>query len=190
MVVAAVLIFLLAPVLLMVAIAVRLEGPGPILFLQERLGENKRSFKIFKFRTMLHNAEAMLSQVEHLNQTTGPAFKLDRDPRITRVGKVLRKTSLDEIPQLFNVLLGDMSLVGPRPLPLRDYSGFSQDWHRRRFSVKPGITCLWQVSGRSGISFDRWMELDMTYIDHWSFALDLKILVLTIPAVLRGSGAM
>jgi exopolysaccharide biosynthesis polyprenyl glycosylphosphotransferase len=180
----------LSPVILGIALAIRISSPGPVLFLQERLGIAKRRFKICKFRTMVVDAEAQMAKVEHLNQSAGPTFKLKHDPRITRIGVFLRKTSLDELPQLFNVWLGDMSLVGPRPLPLRDYKGFSEDWHRRRFSVKPGITCLWQVSGRSSIGFDEWMQLDMDYIDRWSFWLDLKILAQTIPAVVKGSGAM
>jgi lipopolysaccharide/colanic/teichoic acid biosynthesis glycosyltransferase len=120
---------------------------------------------------------------------SGPVFKIKQDPRITPVGRLLRRTSIDELPQLLNVFKGDMSLVGPRPLPVRDYEGFNEDWQRRRFSVKPGITCLWQIMGRSSIPFEQWMELDLQYIDKWSLWLDLKILVQTIPAVLRGSGA-
>jgi lipopolysaccharide/colanic/teichoic acid biosynthesis glycosyltransferase len=139
---------------------------------------------------MVVDAEALMDKVEHLNQSQGPTFKLQHDPRITPIGAFLRKTSLDELPQFFNVFLGDMSLVGPRPLPLRDYRGFSEDWHRRRFSVKPGITCLWQVNGRSSVGFERWMELDMDYIDRWSLWLDFKILIQTVPAVIRGYGAM
>ena len=188
--VSAVAILITSPLLALIVLAVRLEGPGPVFFNQERLGQNKRRFRIFKIRTMVHNAEALMQQVEHLNQSQGPTFKLARDPRITKVGHFLRKTSLDELPQLFNVFLGNMSLVGPRPLPVRDYDGFSMDWHRRRFSVKPGVTCLWQVSGRSTINFDRWMELDMDYIDRWSLWLDLEILLKTVPAIVRGSGAM
>lgn len=179
----------LAPLLLIVAVLIKLTSEGPVLFTQKRLGLNKRIFRIHKFRTMVADAERRQAALEHLNEQDGPAFKIKDDPRITPLGKVLRKTSIDELPQLFNVLLGDMSLVGPRPLPVRDYQGFDQDWHRRRFSVRPGITCLWQISGRNSIGFDKWMELDMRYIDEWSLWLDFRILVGTIPAVLRGSGA-
>jgi exopolysaccharide biosynthesis polyprenyl glycosylphosphotransferase len=188
--VAGVLLALLAPLLLVLAALVKATSPGPALFAQERLGLNKRRFRMYKFRTMVVDAERRLGELERLNEASGPVFKIRSDPRVTRFGAFLRKTSLDELPQLFNVLLGDVSLVGPRPLPLRDYAGFEKDWHRRRFSVRPGITCLWQVSGRSGISFDRWMELDLEYIDTWSLWLDVKILARTIPAVLRGTGAM
>ena len=135
------------------------------------------------------NAEQMMSQLEKLNEVSGPVFKIKDDPRITAIGKWLRRTSIDELPQFFNVLKGDMSLVGPRPLPMRDYQGFNEDWQRRRFSVRPGITCLWQVQGRSSIAFEQWMELDIQYLDEWSLWLDLKILARTIPAVVRGSGA-
>jgi exopolysaccharide biosynthesis polyprenyl glycosylphosphotransferase len=180
---------LFSPILVMVVIAIRLTSPGSVFFLQERIGLNKRRFKIFKFRTMIPNAEKMMSQLEKQNEVTGPVFKMKNDPRITRIGKFLRRSSIDELPQLLNVLTGDMSLVGPRPLPVRDYEGFNEDWQRRRFSVKPGITCLWQVNGRSGISFNQWMLLDRQYMDGWSLWLDCKILAKTIPAVLRGSGA-
>jgi len=180
---------LFSPILVMVAIAIKLTSPGSVFFLQERIGLNKRRFKIFKFRTMIPNAEKMMSQLEKQNEVTGPVFKMKNDPRITRIGKFLRRSSIDELPQLLNVLTGDMSLVGPRPLPVRDYEGFNEDWQRRRFSVKPGITCLWQVNGRSGISFNQWMLLDLQYMDEWSLWLDCKILAKTIPAVLRGSGA-
>ncbi len=189
-VVSAAMLLALAPVFLLVAALIRLTSKGPVFFRQTRIGYGKRPFEILKFRTMVVNAEKLMAQVEHLNETNGPTFKLKNDPRITPLGKFLRKSSLDEIPQLINVLRGDMSLVGPRPLPVRDYEGFSKDWHRRRFSVKPGITCLWQVMGRSSISFDEWMALDMRYIDQWSVWLDIKILFQTIPAVFRGSGAV
>jgi len=184
---AALLVF--SPLLLLVGIAIKLTSPGPMLFLQERIGFRKRRFKIFKFRTMVPNAEKLMQVLEKHNEASGPVFKIKNDPRITPIGKFLRKSSIDELPQLLNVLSGDMSLVGPRPLPVRDYEGFNEDWQRRRFSVKPGITCLWQVNGRSGISFDQWMLLDLQYMDEWSLWLDLKILVKTVPAVLRGAGA-
>ena len=144
---------------------------------------------ILKFRTMVPNAEKMLAKLEEQNEVSGPVFKIRKDPRITPIGNVLRRTSIDELPQLFNVLKGDMSLVGPRPLPVRDYEGFSEDWQRRRFSVRPGITCLWQVSGRSSIPFEQWMKLDLQYLDEWSLWLDMKILARTVSAVLKGSGA-
>ena len=177
------------PVFVMIGLAIKLSSPGPVFFLQERIGLNKRRFKMLKFRTMVADAEKLHEQVDHLNEASGPVFKIKDDPRITSVGRFLRRTSLDEMPQLINVLRGDMSLVGPRPLPVRDYAGFDEDWHRRRFSVRPGITCLWQVDGRSSIPFERWMELDMQYIDEWSLWLDMRILAKTIPAVVRGTGA-
>jgi exopolysaccharide biosynthesis polyprenyl glycosylphosphotransferase len=186
---AALLLVLLAPLLLAVALLIKLTSEGPVFFTQARLGLNKRRFRIFKFRTMVAGAEQRQAELEHLNEVEGPVFKIKGDPRVTLVGSVLRKTSVDELPQLLNVLKGEMSLVGPRPLPVRDYEGFDQDWHRRRFSVRPGLTCLWQISGRSSIGFDKWMELDMQYIDEWSLWLDLKILISTIPVVLKGAGA-
>ena len=184
-----VLLILLSPVFIVAALLVKLSSAGPVFFSQERIGLNKRRFLTYKFRTMIPNAEQMISQLEHLNEVSGPVFKIKNDPRLSPVGKLLRRTSIDELPQLFNVLKGDMSLVGPRPMAVRDYEGFSEDWQRRRFSVRPGITCLWQVNGRSSISFQQWMELDMQYIEQWSIWLDLKILVRTIPAVMRGTGA-
>jgi len=183
------LLLLLSPLLLVVAILIKIESPGPVLFVQKRLGLNKRLFNIYKFRTMKENAEQLQAELEQLNELDGPAFKIKNDPRITKLGNWLRKSSIDELPQLFNVLKGDMSLVGPRPLPVRDFKGFENDIHRRRFSVKPGITCLWQISGRSNICFEKWMELDMNYIDEWSLWLDIKILLKTIPAVVTRSGA-
>ena len=186
---ASVLLILLAPLLLIVAALVKLDSPGPALFVQERIGLNKRKFRMFKFRTMVANAEKLQMRLEELNEADGPVFKIKRDPRITRVGKYLRKASVDELPQLLNVLKGEMSLVGPRPLPIRDYQGFSDFWLHRRFSVRPGLTCLWQVNGRSATTFGKWMELDIQYIDNWSLWLDLKILLKTVPAVLVGRGA-
>lgn len=186
---AASLLLLLGPVLALIALAIKLTSPGPVMFSQDRVGLNKRVFKLHKFRTMIPDAEQRIADLESKNEVSGPVFKIKNDPRITPIGHFLRRTSLDELPQLFNVIKGDMSLVGPRPLPLRDYRGFTQDWHRRRVSVRPGITCLWQVEGRSAIPFEQWMELDMKYIDQWSLLLDLKILLKTIPAVLKGAGA-
>jgi lipopolysaccharide/colanic/teichoic acid biosynthesis glycosyltransferase len=145
---------------------------------------------MYKFRTMVSNAEALQEHLEHRNEVSGPTFKIKNDPRITRIGKILRRTSLDELPQLFNVLRGEMSLVGPRPLPLRDVSRLEEAWLMRRFCVVPGLTCLWQINGRSNTSFDKWVEQDMKYIENWSLMLDLHILAKTIPAVLRGSGAV
>jgi exopolysaccharide biosynthesis polyprenyl glycosylphosphotransferase len=180
---------LLSPLFLLAALIVKLTSPGSSFFVQERVGLNKRRFRLYKFRTMVADAAERQWEIEHLNEARGPVFKIKNDPRLTPVGKFLRKTSIDELPQLFNVLKGDMSLVGPRPLPVRDYEGFDQDWQRRRFSVRPGITCLWQINGRSSIPFEKCMELDIEYIDQWSLWLDFKILAKTIPSVLKGTGA-
>ena len=169
------------PVFLIISLGIKLTSPGPIFFIQERLGLNKRRFRLYKFRTMIPNAEKLITELEHLNEVDGPAFKLKNDPRITPFGRFLRKTSLDELPQFINVLKGDMSLVGPRPLPVRDYNGFNHDWQRRRFSVRPGITCLWQINGRSTTTFEKWMKQDMEYIDNWSLWLDLKDYVQDYP---------
>jgi exopolysaccharide biosynthesis polyprenyl glycosylphosphotransferase len=188
-VVSSALLLLLIPLLVVIAAGVKLSGPGPVLFAQSRVGLGKRRFKMYKFRTMDADAEQRISQLKHLNEVSGPVFKLRDDPRITPFGKCLRKCSLDELPQLINVIKGEMSLVGPRPLPLRDYEGFNQDWQRRRFSVRPGLTCLWQIAGRSTIPFETWMQLDLEYIDGWSLWLDMQILLRTIPAVLKGFGA-
>lgn len=178
---------LFAPLFLLCAVAIKLDSTGPVLFLQDRVGYNRRRFRVWKFRTMVAAAEAQQAALEPLNEAQGPVFKIEHDPRVTRVGHWLRRTSIDELPQLVNVLMGDMSLVGPRPLPVRDVQRIAVRWHRRRFSVKPGITCLWQVQSRSP-EFDEWIRLDMEYIDNWSLALDLKILARTIPAVLSGQG--
>jgi exopolysaccharide biosynthesis polyprenyl glycosylphosphotransferase len=183
------LMVILSPTFAVSALLIKCSSPGPVFFMQERVGRNKRRFRLYKFRTMIPDAERKIVELEALNELSGPVFKIKNDPRITPIGRILRKTSIDELPQLYNVLIGDMSLVGPRALPVRDYEGFDQDWHRRRFSVRPGITCLWQVNGRNNIPFDRWMELDLEYIDNWSLWLDAKILLKTIPAVISGHGA-
>jgi exopolysaccharide biosynthesis polyprenyl glycosylphosphotransferase len=182
------LLVLAAPIVVLAAIAIRLTSPGSVLFKQERLGLNGRIFTLYKFRTMIEDAHERRSEVVHLNEMNGPVFKAKSDPRITPIGRVLRKFSLDEIPQLWNVLKGDMSLVGPRP-PIPEEVESYHRWHRRRLSMKPGLTCLWQVSGRNNVDFDRWMEMDLQYIDNWSPSLDFKILLRTIPAVLSGRGA-
>ncbi len=186
---ALILIVALSPISLLAAFLIKLTSPGPIFFVQSRLGLNKRLFNMYKFRSMIVDAEKHQRDLEKLNEASGPVFKIKNDPRVTPIGKILRKTSIDELPQLFNVLAGDMSLVGPRPLPVRDYKGFNEDWQRRRFSVRPGLTCLWQIQGRSSLSFEDWMKLDMQYIDQWSFWLDLRILLLTLPAVIKEKGA-
>lgn len=183
-------LILLAPLFVIIGILIKIDSRGPIFFVQERVGYNKRRFPFYKFRTMISDAEKRQADIEHLNEAGGPVFKIKNDPRVTKLGNILRKTSIDELPQLLNVLKGEMSLVGPRPLPVRDYKRFEKNWQKRRLSVRPGITCLWQIQGRSELSFDKWIELDMEYIDQWSLLLDLKILVKTIPAVFKGSGAM
>jgi lipopolysaccharide/colanic/teichoic acid biosynthesis glycosyltransferase len=172
-----------------IAAAIKLTSPGPAIFVQERYGLHKRRFRMYKFRTMVPDAENWQAQLESWNEAKGPVFKIHKDPRVTSIGRILRKTSLDELPQFFNVLRGEMSLVGPRPLPERDVSQFDAASLMRRFSVKPGLTCLWQINGRSNIDFDHWIALDLTYIDTWSLRLDCLIIVKTVPAVLRGTGA-
>ncbi len=188
-VVSAGVLIALSPFLVVVSLLIKLESSGPIFFTQERVGYNKRRFKILKFRTMVAGSDQQQDALEHLNEADGPVFKIRNDPRITRVGKFLRRFSIDELPQLVNVFRGDMSLVGPRPLPIRDVERIEVRWHKRRFSIKPGITCLWQVNGRSEIGFDEWVRMDLEYIDRWSLALDMRILLKTLPAVLQGPGA-
>jgi exopolysaccharide biosynthesis polyprenyl glycosylphosphotransferase len=185
---ALVVLAILFPLLLVVAILIKLTSPGPVLFVQKRVGMNQRQFKLYKFRSMVANAEERKSDLLHLNERDGPAFKIGNDPRITRIGRFIRKTSIDELPQLFNVLSGEMSLVGPRP-PLPEEVKKYEWMFRKRLCVKPGITCIWQISGRNDVSFDRWMQMDHEYIENWSILLDLQILVKTIPAVLFSRGA-
>jgi exopolysaccharide biosynthesis polyprenyl glycosylphosphotransferase len=182
---AALALVVLAPALLLIAAAVWVEDRGPVLFRQTRVGLHGRLFRVVKFRTMVTDAEERLADLVSQNEITGHAFKLADDPRITRTGKVLRRTSLDELPQFWNVLRGQMSIVGPRP-PLPGEVADYDLWHRRRLSMKPGITGLWQVSARLEAEFDRWVELDLAYIDRWSLWLDLKIMVKTVPAMMSG----
>ncbi|MCU7852399.1 MAG: sugar transferase [Candidatus Thiodiazotropha sp. (ex Monitilora ramsayi)] len=181
---------LILPLMGLIALAIKIDDGGPILFVQERVGLRKRLFPMLKFRSMVVDAEAKLKEIEHLNEAEGPNFKIAKDPRITKVGHFLRKTSLDELPQLLNVIRGHMSLVGPRPMSQRDVELFDRGIQRKRFSVKPGLTCIWQISGRSNLSFEKWLELDLKYIDEWNLWMDFKILFLTIPVVLKGSGAV
>lgn len=184
------LLFVLAIPLLIVALVVKLTSAGPVLFRQARSGLNGRPFTMYKFRSMVSNAEQLKHELAAMNEMSGPVFKVTNDPRVTPVGKFLRKTSLDEFPQLFNVIKGEMSLVGPRPLPVDETKRFDDIAHRRRLSVKPGLTCLWQISGRNEVkSFDDWVRLDLEYIDNWTIWLDIRILCQTIPVVLLRKGA-
>jgi len=186
----AALLVLLGPVMLATAVAIKLTSPGPILFRQRRAGINGRPFTMLKFRSMVTDAEQRRHELEVFNEMKGPVFKVSNDPRVTPIGRFLRRYSIDELPQLINVLRGEMSLVGPRPLPVDEVSRFDNPAHRRRLSVKPGLTCLWQISGRNEVrDFDRWVQLDLEYIDNWSLWLDFKILVRTVPVVLSGQGA-
>ena len=179
-----------APLFIFTALLIKFTSPGPVLFRQMRSGLNGSPFTIYKFRTMVTNAEQLRHELEAMNEMRGPVFKISGDPRITPVGKWLRRFSVDELPQLFNILRGEMSLVGTRPLPVDEVRRFHDLSHRRRLSVRPGLTCLWQVSGRNEITdFRDWVRLDLEYIDNWSLWLDLKILFRTIPAVFRATGA-
>lgn len=181
-------ILLTAPLMLLIMIAVKCSSQGPAVFRQERAGQGGRPFTFYKFRTMVVDAEEQKYELLRFNERDGPAFKMTNDPRITRVGRFLRRWSLDELPQFFNVLKGDMSLVGPRPLPCAE-AGRQDLWHNRRLEVKPGITCLWQIYARGSSSFDGWARLDIEYVDNLSFWLDVKLLLLTLPAVLTKRGA-
>jgi len=184
----AIALWLLLPLLLVTAVAIKLTSKGPLLFRQTRVGLHGRPFRMMKFRTMVVDAEAQKASLAALNEVDGPVFKIKNDPRVTRVGHFLRKYSIDELPQLVNVLRGDMSVVGPRP-PLPNEVAKYEGWQRRRLSVRPGLTCIWQVSGRNTLSFQQWMYLDMLYIDTWSFMKDLELILKTVPIVLTGKGA-
>ena len=187
---ALILLIALAPFVLAIAIGIRVTSPGPIIFRQDRAGKHGKPFVMYKFRSMSNDAEMRRAELEPFNQMNGPVFKVEGDPRVTPFGRWLRRTSMDELPQLANVLFGDMSLVGPRPLPLYEVERFENTAQRRRLSVKPGLTCLWQISGRNQVrDFEDWVKLDLDYIDHWSLGLDFKILLRTVPAVLTGLGA-
>ncbi|HEY8900427.1 MAG TPA: sugar transferase [Chthoniobacterales bacterium] len=188
--VAAVGLILLSPLFLLVAIGIKITSPGPAIFSQKRAGRHGRPFTMFKFRSMQTNAEMRRAELLAYNVMTGPVFKIESDPRVTPFGRFIRKTSLDELPQLLNVLLGDMSLVGPRPLPVYEVEQFESAAHRRRLSMRPGLTCLWQIRGRNSVTnFSDWVRMDLEYIDNWSLFLDLWILVRTVPVVLLGLGA-
>ncbi|MCG3115732.1 MAG: sugar transferase [Candidatus Manganitrophus sp. SA1] len=189
LIIASVLLVVLSPIMALISLLIKMTSEGPIFFRQTRVGLNGRHFTLYKFRSMLKNAEELKGDVQHLNEMDGPVFKIKDDPRTTWVGRLLRRTSLDEFPQLYNVLRGDMSIVGPRP-PLPEEVAKYERWQRRRLSMKPGLTCLWQVNGRNKITdFKKWMELDLHYIDNWSLKLDLKIFIKTIFVVLAGRGA-
>jgi exopolysaccharide biosynthesis polyprenyl glycosylphosphotransferase len=184
----ALLVLLLLPLWIVVALAVKLDSRGPVLYVDRRVGVREREFGMLKFRTMVAGAADLQEGVEELNEATGALFKIRDDPRVTRVGRLLRRFSIDELPQLVNVLRGEMSLVGPRPLPLRDHE-LLDDWHKARCLVLPGMTGLWQISGRSRLSFDDLVRLDFTYLENWSVWLDISIILKTLPAVLSGRGA-
>lgn len=182
-------LLLASPIMLIVAILIKLEDPkGPIFFSQVRNGIYPKTFKMYKFRSMYIDAEDRLQELMHLNEQSGPAFKIKDDPRITKIGKFIRKTSLDELPQLFNVLKGEMSLVGPRPAIPREVEQYTT-YQKQRLFVKPGLTCIWQVSGRNNIGFDEWVELDIKYIKTRNLWLDIKLILLTIPAMLGDENA-
>jgi exopolysaccharide biosynthesis polyprenyl glycosylphosphotransferase len=185
---AALALLVLAPVILVLAIIIRLTTHGPVFYRSKRIGRGGREFTFYKLRSMVKDAHARRDHLTHLNEADGPVFKIARDPRITPIGRFMRSTSLDEVPQFWNVLRGDMSLVGPRP-PIPEEVAQYEPWQLRRLDVRPGLTCLWQISGRSRIGFHEWMRLDLEYIRHRSLKLDLKILLRTIPAVLSREGA-
>jgi len=181
-------LIVLSPVMLGIVLAIKLDSPGPIIYTSKRNGKKGKLFNFYKFRTMRENADQMLEELRHMDETDGPIFKIKNDPRVSRVGRFLRRYSLDELPQLWNVLIGDMSLVGPRPPTPNEVVKY-EDWQLKRLEIRPGLTCLWQVSGRSNLTFREWMKLDLFYIENWSFWLDIKIILRTIVVVFKGEGA-
>lgn len=182
-------IIILSPVFILISILIKIEDPkGKILFSQDRCGKNGKIFKMYKFRSMVHNAEELLEDLQKMNEMSGPVFKIKEDPRITRVGKFIRKTSLDELPQIINILNGDMSFVGPRPPLVNEVKQYNE-YQIQRLLVKPGLTCIWQVSGRNNIDFDEWIELDLKYIKERNLMLDLTLILKTIPALLGDENA-
>lgn len=187
-IVSTILLIIFSPIICIAAILIKIDSRGPAFFIQQRVGTKKRKFSMFKLRSMTVDAEQRWKDIAHMNQLDGPVFKIKNDPRITRIGNVIRKTSIDELPQLINVLFGDMSLVGPRPALPHELNKYNA-YHFRRLTVKPGITGLWQVSGRNNIPFEEWIKLDLKYIDEWTPWMDIKILALTVPAVISQKGA-
>ncbi len=183
-----IVVVLLIPIFPIIAIMIKLDSPGPVFYKQQRVGKGGKLFNFYKFRSMVRRADEERDRIKELNEQDGPIFKIKADPRITSVGSFLRRSSLDEIPQIINVLIGNMSVVGPRPPLPSEVSGY-QSWHRRRLEVKPGITCLWQISGRSHIGFNEWMRLDLEYLKNRSFRTDLLIFLKTLPAVIARKGA-
>lgn len=181
-------IIVLSPILFIVAVAIKMESKGPVVFCQKRIGKDGKEFYMYKFRSMCVNAEDILKKLEEKNEADGPVFKMKDDPRVTKVGKFIRKYSIDELMQLFNILKGDMSIVGPRPALPNEVEEYD-DFAKNRLKVKPGLTCYWQVMGRSDIGFDEWMQLDVKYIKEMNFWLDIKLIFMTIPAVFKGDGA-
>lgn len=181
-------LIILSPILLVVAILIKLESKGPAIFSQKRIGLNKKEFKMYKFRSMVQNAEELKEKLAKKNEMSGPMFKMKNDPRVTKVGKFIRKTSIDELPQLINVLKGEMSLVGPRPSLPKEVLKF-EPWMLKRLSVKPGLTCYWQVSGRNNIDFENWMKLDLQYVNDRSFWLDLKLILKTVTVLFGDKNA-
>ena len=181
-------LIILSPVLLITSIAIKIEDKGPVIFSQERVGRNGNTFKMYKFRSMYTNAEEILKELKDLNEADGPVFKMKNDPRITKVGRFIRKYSIDELLQLINIIRGDMSVVGPRPALPKEVAEYDE-FAKQRLLVKPGLSCYWQISGRSDIGFEQWMRLDVKYIKEMGILTDLKIILLTIPAVLKGEGS-